>query len=660
MSQPHEEKNIAEIIPAVKLPRDLTQFFSYKIPEDLKEEIAIGDAVKIPFRKEEIMGIVKSFSQEVPEGFKIKEMKGIVKELSFSKEQMELAKFISKYYFTPLSLVIDIMLPFIPKKESRKEISLNNSYDIEKPEKALQEKISQSIEIEKGNNFLLIHNLEASRHELYKSTMEKQNETGQTLLMLPEYFDIWNIAQFYVDAFGKEKVAILCSDITKNQYFKEWQKVKSGEAKLVISTRQGVFAPFQNLKLIIVDEEHNSSYKQWDQNPRYHGVDAAIKLAEIHQAKIILSSPAPSLEAYHRTQNDFAKIDISEKPKVFPQIVDFDVERKNGNYSFIGEKLKEELLEKIYAKKQALIFIPRLGEKTIHQCKDCGYIAECEVCQSPLIGYKSKLYCSRCKQIYEIIKSCPKCHGQNISAFGGGSQRVFGEIEALFENKNIKIVELDSSTSEDGKRNQKVFEDFQRGRIDILVGTQMVWKNWNMKNLDPICIIFPEIIFGSPGFKSKERSWQFLNKTYTWAQDRTVVIETYKPEHKYFTEIKNKTTEEFLREELETRHQNLSPIPYPPFGKLIKLIYKNQDALVCEKEAKWQYEILQKEIFDNNLQSTFEVLPPFPAQSYREHRKYRWHIIIKHKNGIDLSARDALLHTIKSAWIIDVDPDEIL
>jgi len=174
--------------------------------------------------------------------------------------------------------------------------------------------------------------------------MEKQNKTAQTLLLLPEYFEIWNVAKFYIDSFGKSKVAILCSDITKNQYFKEWQKVKSGEAKLIISTRQGVFAPLQNLKLIIVDDEHNSSYKQWDQNPRYHAVDAAIKLSEINQAEIILSSPAPSLETYYRAQNDFFQIDISEKPKSTPQIIDFDIERKNGNYSFLGEKLKEELL----------------------------------------------------------------------------------------------------------------------------------------------------------------------------------------------------------------------------------------------------------------------------------------------------------------------------
>lgn len=655
----NEEKNIAQVIPAVKLPRDLTQFFSYKVPEDLKNKIQVGNTVKISFRRKDILGVVESFSTEQETGFKLKEIEDIVENLSLTSEQLQLSQFISEYYFTQIGLVIKTILPEITKKDSRTEIKINESCEIEEIGKEIAEEVSSKIK--ESDKTLLIHNLDSQKHSLYKEILKQQDDNTQTLLMFPEYFDIWNFAQVYIDAFGRDKVAILCSDITKNQYFEEWQKVKSGQAKLVISTRQGVFAPFQNLKLIIVDDEHNSSYKQWDQNPRYSGVAAAIKLSEISKAKILLSSPTPTLETFYRTQEDFTMIDISQKLQTTPRIINLEDERKCGNYSFISEKLHDALIEKIYAKKQALIFIPRLGEKTFYQCKECGWIAECKVCQSPLIGYKDKLYCPRCKETVSLFKSCPKCQGQNIGAFGGGSKRVFGEIEKIFEGKNIKIVELDSSTSKDSKQNQKIFENFQKGKIDILVGTQMIWKNWNMQNLGLVGIIFPEIIFATPGFRSKEKAWQFLNKLYGYAQNKTVIIETFKPDHKYFEEMKTKTAPDFLSEELDSRRQSFSAIPYPPFGKLIKLIYKNPSPQECEKEAKWQYKLLQKEILDQNLQDSFEVMPPFPAQSYREYGKYRWHIILRQKNnGLHINERDRVLNCVKSDWIVDIDPEEIL
>jgi len=653
------EKEIAEVIPAVKLPQGLTQFFSYEISEDLQDEIKIGDMVEIPFGRKKIMGIVKHIKEKSgEEKFKLKKIEDIKKEMGFSKRQLEIASFVSEYYHSPLSLIIKTMLPEITKKDARTKIDLSRAEQVadsdEKTEKSLIQKLDSS------KKSLFLHSLGQKRHEIYRMLCEKQSDHSQILLMFPEYFDIYSSADFYIEQFGEEKVAILSSDITKNQFFSEWQKVKSGTAKIVIGTRQAVFAPFKNLQFIIVDDEHSSSYKQWDQNPRYHGVETAIELAKIHDAKIILSSPTPTTGSYCRTQKDFELIDISQKPVTAPKIIDMEIERKNGNYSFVSEELKEELLRKIYNKKQALILIPRLGEKTVHQCKDCGHIAECESCQTPLIGYKNKLYCSRCKQIYELMESCPKCQSKNISAFGGGSQRISEEIEEIFENKNIRIVQLDSSTSEDNKKNQKIYADFSKGRIDILVGTQMIWKNWVMSDLELIGIVFPEIIFSSPGFRSREKSRQFLERIYRLAQDKTVIIQSRKPEHKYFSDIMNESAEDFLKKEIKNRQESLSGFQYPPFGKLIKLIYKDPDARACEKEAKWQYEILKKEVFAHNWHDVFEIMPPFPAQSYREYGKYRWHIIIKHKNGIDLQARDNLLTHINKNWIVDIDPDEIL
>lgn len=652
----NEEKTIAEVVPAVKFPRDVAPSFSYRIPKHMKGAIRTGDVVLIPFRRREVLGAVESISKDRETGFELKEIKEIVSDMSLSEEQIKIARFIAQRYFVPLGFILKMILPETPKKPARKDMKFSSLLLPEKLQEGIEEKISGTIL--ESNKALLIHSLEKERHLLYQNIIP-QNSGAQTLLLFPEYFDIYAAAQSYINRFGKEQVAVLCSNITKNQYFAEWQKVKSGKAIVVIGTRQAVFAPFCKLKFIVVDESQNSSYKQWDQNPRYHGVEAATKLAEIWEAKIILSSPLPSAEDYHRAKNDFALVDASERPGNFPQIVDMDTERKSGNFSFVSEKLKEELIKNAYARKQSLVFIPRLGEKTIYQCKDCGHIAECETCKTPLIGYRNKLYCSRCKQLYGILKECSDCQGQNIGSFGGGSGRVFEEIQEIFEGKNLKIVELDSS-SEEGSSGQKILEEFNKGKIDILIGTQMAWKNWQMENLGLIGIIFPEIIFSVPGFRSGERSRQFLAKACNLTKERTVIIQTRKPDHKYFQEIKEKEIAELLEEEYQSRSESISLIPYPPFGKLIKLIYKHSDPRDCEKEAKWQYECLKKEIYAAGLLDKMEVMPPFPAQNYREYGKYRWHIIIRHLHNLPLPDRDRVLKSAKKDWIIDVDPDEIL
>ncbi len=648
---------IAQVIPAIKLPRGVSQIWDYRVPEKLQSNIRIGDTVRIPFRKKELLGIVASFSASNETDFKLKDILSIVPELSLSEKQLEMARFISDYYFVPLDMVIKLMFPPEAKRTARTAISLNPVPEIgiiaKKTVSDLHEKM-------KGRNrLLLLHSLGSERHEIYLSLVKKTAKGSQSLLMMPESFDIYSVAKFYIDRIGEKKVAILSSDITQNQYLAEWQKIRSGAAELIIGTRQTIFAPFTDLKLVIADEEHNSSYKQWDQNPRYHGIRAAIELADIHDTKIVLSSPTPSLESYYRTKDKFSLLDISRKPNKLPEIIDMENEKRGGNHTFISERLEKLLLENIYAKKQALIFIPRLGEKTIHQCRDCGCIAECPACQNPLISYRNKLYCPRCKTEYEPLRQCPACKGQNIGAFGGGSERVFAEISKLFENKNIRIAELDSVTSKE-RQNKKVFAAWQKGRIDILIGTQMAWKNYAMKNLAIIAVIFPEIIFSAPGFRSREKSRQFLERIYRLAENKTIIIQSRKPKHRYFEEMRSKSVIEFFEEEISLRAAGISPFPYPPLGKLIKLLYKHPDQNACMREAKWQYEKLKKEIQDRHLENDFEVIPPFPAQSFREYGKYRYHIVIRHKNGLDNQVRDILLRCVDSDWIIDIDPDEIL
>jgi len=665
-----QTKLIAEIIPAIKLPRSAARVFSYAIPKKFEKKIKVGMLAEIPFRNKIITGVVYKIKKENVEEtkYKLKDIINVLDEkINLTDQQIRLAEFIADYYYTPLSTVAKIIIPQIVKKEARKNIELNGKCEIVGINKAEAGGILKKIREERET--LLIHDLQSERHSLYSKIIKntlKKNE--QALILMPEFFDVYNFAKFYLNEFGQEKTAIITSELTKNQYFGEWKKIKSGLARIIIGTRQAVFAPFKNLKLIIADDEHSSSYKQWDQNPRYHGITVCRKLAEIWKAKIILSSPAPSAESYYREKHKLYFAYSKQKElsseasglSSFCRIIDLNNERKKGNYSALSEKLRNDLIENIYQKKQAVIFIPRLGENTITKCNDCNFIAECAECGNTLVLYNSYLHCARCKKKSDLMKECPKCRGQNIKSFGYGSESVEKEIKKLFENKNIKIQRLDSLAIKESNKQAKIYKDFINRKIDILIGTQMVLKNWNMKNLSVFAAISPEVIFHQPDFRSKERSFQFLNSLSRLADNDTeVIIQTNNIENPIYGLLRKKNKDDFYKREIQDRKTALK-IGYPPFSQLIKLVYKDQSIARCESEANAMHKTLQEKILnDGNLKTHFEITKPFPASNFREYGKYRYNIIIKSASK-NITLRNSLLDCVKKDWIVDVDPDSLL
>ena len=696
----NNKKLIAKIIPALKLPRDVMQVFSYVVPSKFEKGIKTGMLVEVFFRNKKIVGVVYDLKKEVIKktGYKLNTIENLLDDsVSLSKEQIKLAEYISEYYYTPLSLVIKTIVPSITKNKARKKIELRACPCS-----------GQACLSTTGDKTLLVHNLQAERHNLYGDIIKKDiRGKSQTLILFPEYFDVYNSAGFYKNKFGENKVAILTSELTKNQYFSEWQKIKDGSAQIIIGTRQAIFASFKNLKLIIVDDEHSSSYKQWDMNPRYHSTKVAEKLAEIWKAKIVLSSPAPSVGSYYGVKDKMYFQDNAPHPSPLPQqcpspqpspvgrgstnspfqkggrgdfvVIDINAERQKKNYSVLSEDLQDSLLENIYKRKQAIIFIPRLGNNTITQCRDCHWIAQCKNCETTLVSYGSYLYCQKCQEKIELIKKCPKCQGQNVNSFGYGSEKIEGEIKKLFENKNIKIVRLDSDIIKNKSKQLKIYKNFINKKIDILIGTQMVLKNWNLENLALTAILFPEIIFNQPEFNSREKSFQFLMSLCNKAiENHQVIIQTQKPDNELFklcftlfrslapklrsqAPEKLNDIEKFYTEEIKNRKAILkNGIGYPPFSQLIKLIYKDFNSQNCQVEAERMFRALDSKIKnDQKLKNKFEIIKPFPASNYKEFNKYRWHIIIKSVCE-DLELRNSLLNLVKKNWIIDVDPDSVL
>ena len=715
---------IAKIVPALKLPKNITQVFSYITPNKFEKKIKVGMLVEIFFRNKKIIGVVYDLKKEIikkdNQQYKLNKIENLLdNSISLSREQIKLAEYISEYYYTPLSLVVKTIIPNITKNKARKKIELNNvmvsllNYNNYKYNILRQAQDDIFKKIKSKNKILFIHNLQSERHYLYSEIVRQAHydkDKSQVLILLPEYFDVYNFTSFYQDKFGENKIAILTSELTKNQYFSEWQKIKNGSAKIIIGTRQAIFASFQNLKLIIIDDEHSSSYKQWDLNPRYHSVKVAEKLAEIWKAKIILSSPAPSVGNYYGICNCYCEGATATEaiPKLnsssivtgllrhsttlslrsIPRndsnninLIDINAERQKKNYSVLSEDLQDSLLKNIYEKKQAIIFIPRLGNNTITQCRDCHWIAQCKNCETTLVSYSSYLYCQKCQEKIALIKKCPKCQGQNVNSFGSGSIKIEEEIEKLFANKNIKIARLDSNIASHKSKQLKIYQDFINKKIDILIGTQMVLKNWNLENLALTAILFPEIIFNQPEFNSCEKSFQFLTSISNKANNNhQVMIQTQKPDNDLFKITRSSASKrrsrtpkiftlrqiqddmlKFYTDEFENRKAiSKNSIGYPPFSQLIKLIYKDFNSQNCQAEAERMFRALDSKIKNNQkLKNKFEIIKPFPASSYKEFNKYRWHIIIKSVCE-DLESRNSLLNLVKKNWIIDVDPDSVL
>lgn len=653
---------IADIVPDAKLPMGITQIFSYSVPDELRGKIGKGSVVKIPLRKKNIAGVVFGLRNEDAASIKY-ELKNIIglfdDRFELPSQLIELSEYVSRYYHLPISPVIKMILPEITINMPQKDVHLNMNPFIETTSRNKIERILSDLK----NKNMLIHDLASERHSLYLEIINKlQRGEGQTLLLFPEYFDIYNFSFFYISALKRENVSILTSDLAKNLYFREWKKTMDGKAKLIIGTRQAVFAPFKKLDLIIADNEQSSSYKQWDMNPRYNTINICDKLSSLWSAKLILSSPAPSVETFFKSEiGELETIDITRNSSEKKcEIVDMKIERERKNFSIFSEKIKEELMETIYGRKQALIFIPKLGLNTVTKCKDCEYMAQCEDCSALLSTFKENLYCTHCKKKSDLMKKCPECGGQNILSFGYAIETIEKEIENMFSGKNIKISRLDSTTAKNKSKQKKIYEDFIKGKIDILIGTQMAIKNWSLKNLSLTAILFPEIFFNQPDYRSRERSFQFLlglrNET---ASKHQVIIQTFNAKNNAFAALECDDMKIFYEKELRFR-KSVSKIGYPPFSSLIKLICKNEDINRCKKEALEQFEILRKKIgSEESLRNNFEIVRPYPAQSFREHGKYRYNIVLKCASS-DIAKRDLILNEVKKDWIIDIDPDSLL
>lgn len=510
--------------------------------------------------------------------------------------------------------------------------------------------------------FLLYGITGAGKTEVYMNIIKGVIEQGKTAIMLvPEISLTPQIVERFILRFGQD-VAILHSGLSDGEKYDEYRKIKNGEVHIVVGARSAIFAPLKNIGVIIIDEEHSSTYKQ-DNHPRYHARDVAILRGQYHHAPIVLGSATPSLESMARAQKKVYELLTLTKragngqlPKVY--ITNMKEEVKKGYFIF-SELLFKKIEEKLKKKEQIILLLNRRGYSLISSCGKCGEVIKCPNCDISLTYHKTSnmLRCHYCGYASSKVEECPKCHSHNMKDFGLGTQKLEEELHRYF--KEAKIIRMDMDTTSKKGAHQKIIKDFGEGKYDILVGTQMIAKGLDFPKVSLVGVMNADASLNIPDFRSSERTFQLLCQVSGRAGRGDilgeVVIQTYNINHYSITLAKEQNYLAFYQEEMKIRKQ----LNYSPYYYIILIRISTKDYELSFQEAKKVGDYLRK-----NLSTNTYILGPTMANIFRVDNVYYQQCIIKYKK--DDKLKSTLLNldkhykgNSKVSIEIDIDPSRL-
>jgi primosomal protein N' (replication factor Y) len=451
----------------------------------------------------------------------------------------------------------------------------------------------------------LLHGVTASgKTEIYIKLLEQYIKAGkQVLFLLPEIALTTQLVQRLTAYFGNE-VAVFHSKYTNNERIEVWNQVleNSSKAKVVIGVRSALFLPFSNLGCIIVDEEHEQTFKQHDPAPRYHARDAAIVLAKQHGAKVVLGSATPSLETYYNMQSNkygLTELKVRYGNVVLPEIQLVDLKDKyfrkkmSGHFS---DELLEEITEKLSKGEQVILFQNRRGFSPYVECMTCGHVPHCPSCDVSLTYYKFKnqLRCHYCGHSIANLTHCHSCQSVDVTSKGFGTEQIEMELKTLFPEKNIGRMDQDTTRGKFGF--EKIIDSFKNREIDVLVGTQMLAKGLDFDNVTLVGILNADNLLNQPNFRAYERAYQMMMQVSGRAgrseKKGKVIIQTYNPYHNTIQQVLGNDYLEMYKEQIYER-QNFK---YPPFFRLVKLTLKHRDFDKLKEGSMWLYNVLSQNL----------------------------------------------------------------
>ena len=479
----------------------------------------------------------------------------------------------------------------------------------------------------------LIHGVTGSGKTLvYIKLIEKiMKQNKEAILLVPEISLTPQVVKIFKQTFG-QSVAILHSKLSYGEKYDEWRKIEEKKVKIVIGARSAIFAPFTNLGIIIIDEEHSYTYKQ-ENTPRYHTIDIAIKRAKTYNIPLVLGSATPSIESYTRTKlGIYQLIEMKKRinnnlPKVY--LIDMKEEIKTG-HRILSQQLENKITEELEKHNQILILLNRRGFSTVFTCQECGYTHKCPNCDIPLTYHKSSnsMKCHYCEHVESKLTVCPVCKSKNINQFGLGTEKLQEYIEDKFSQAKTVRMDIDSTSKKGG--HSKIINDFQTEKYNILIGTQMIAKGLDFPKVTLVGIINGDASLNIPDFRSAERTFELLNQAAGRAgrgkQKGEVIIQGFNINHYSIQYAALHDYENFYKKEINIRKK----LKYPPFYNLllIKIQGKNYNYISQESSKIKQY-------LNNNIHNSL-ILGPSSANIPKVNNVYFIQIIIKYKNRKDI------------------------
>ena len=441
----------------------------------------------------------------------------------------------------------------------------------------------------------------------------------------------------FISRFGEDNIAVLHSKLSVGERFDQWQKIKQGTAKIVIGARSAIFAPVNNLGLIIIDEEHDQSYKS-EMTPRYHAREIAKVIAKKARIPLILGSATPDMKSYYDAiEGNTVLLELTKRANnsklPYVEIVDLKQELATGNRSMISSKLFKEMEQNLQNKKQTILFLNRRGFSTFIMCRDCGYTAKCKNCNVTLTYHykENRLKCHYCGYEENVISICPDCNSKNIRYFGTGTQKLELEINKLFPE--AKTIRMDIDTVTKKNSHEEILNKFRNENIDILIGTQMIVKGHHFPNVTLVGVIAADTSLNIEDYRANERTFQILTQVAGRAgreEDGRVVIQTYNPDNFAIEYSKMQDYKTFYNTEIGLRKS----LKYPPFCDIISIGVSSNNENEVIKVSKILHMFYKNKIETENAKILLYKPVPCPIEKIKN--KYRWRIIIKCKFGEDI------------------------
>ena len=490
--------------------------------------------------------------------------------------------------------------------------------------------ILQTIEEKRHDVFLLYGITGSGKTEVYMQSIQKVLEEGREgIVLVPEISLTPQMVNRFKGRFGDE-VAVLHSGLSIGEKYDEWRKIQRKEVRVAVGARSAIFAPFENLGIIIIDEEHETSYKQED-NPRYHARDVAIERARTHNCSVILGSATPSLETFARAKKGvYQLLTLSKRmndqslPTV--DIVDMREELREGNRTMFSRVLYDKLQDRLMKKEQTVLFLNKRGHSSFVMCRDCGYVIQCPNCDISLTyhRYQQQMKCHYCGYEAVVPTICPECTSEHIRYFGTGTQKVEEELGKIFPE--ARVIRMDVDTTSRKGSHEKLLTAFEEGKADILLGTQMIAKGLDFPNITLVGVLSADTMLHLPDFRSSEKTFQLLTQVSGRAGRHElageVVIQTYSPEHYSIELASQQDFDQFYQKEMMIRkiHQ------YPPFYYLALITVSHEELMkVVDVTEKISVTL------SSRLSKGAHILGPVACPIPRINNKYRYQCIVKYK-----------------------------